>query len=296
MIPCLSQVCTLAATVAEDFDGYADGACTAVELWLTKVEEYLASGHTASELRQRAEDRGLALACAAYQGGLLMAREESRGEIESQLERRLDLLAALGVPVLVVTPDCLGPFSQGDLERAAMSLARAGERASTRRVRLALEFQARGTFLTNIETAVAFTQSIGHPQVGICLDAFHYAVGPSKSEDLKWLTRTNLFHVQFSDVADRPRELAADTDRILPGEGDFPLEPVVRHLRSIGYDGCVSLELPNPQFWPIAPQQFGEIGLTALRMVLGQASGGTAEGVTGRQDRRGGTASTEGLG
>ncbi|MFM7161027.1 MAG: sugar phosphate isomerase/epimerase family protein [Planctomycetaceae bacterium] len=275
MIPCLSQVCTLGATVEEDLDGYADGACTAVELWLTKVEEYLATGRTAAELLQRAADRGLTLACAAFQGGLLMGREEARGEVLDQFERRLDLLAALGVPVLVVTPDFLGPFSQADLERAAAGLAEAGERARSRRVRLALEFQARGTFLTNIETAVAFTQSIGHRNVGICLDAFHYAVGPSKSEDLGWLTRENLFHVQLSDVADRPRELATDADRILPGEGDFPLAPLVNHLRSIGYDGCVSLELLNPQFWPIAPQQFGEIGLTALRMALGQASGGT---------------------
>ncbi len=285
MIPCLSQVCTLGATVEEDLDGYADGACTAVELWLTKVEEYLATGHTPGELLQRAADRGLTLACAAFQGGLLMGREEARDEVFSQLERRLDLLAALGVPVLVVTPDFLGPFSQADLERAAAGLAEAGERARSRRVRLALEFQARGTFLTNIETAVAFTQSIGHPQVGICLDAFHYAVGSSKSEDLAWLTRENLFHVQLCDVADRPRELAADADRILPGEGDFPLAPLVNHLRSIGYDGCVSLELLNPRFWPIAPQQFGEIGLTALRMALGQASGGTARG---REGARGG--------
>lgn len=276
MIPCLSQVCTLGSTVEDDLDGYADGACTAVELWLTKVEAYLAAGHTAGELLQRAADRGLTLACAAFQGGLLMGREEARGEVLDQLERRLDLLAELAVPVLVITPDFLGPFSQGDLERAAAALGLAAERAKSRRVRLALEFQARGTFLTNIETAVGFIQSIGQPQVGICLDAFHYAVGPSKSEDLVWLTRENLFHVQLCDVADRPRELAADSDRILPGEGDFPLAPLVSHLRAIGYDGCVSLELLNPQFWPIAPQQFGEIGLTALRMALGQASGGTA--------------------
>ena len=39
---------------------------------------------------------------------------------------------------------------------------------------------------------------------------FHYYVGPSKPDDLGLLRRENLFHVQLCDVADVPRELAAD--------------------------------------------------------------------------------------
>ncbi|RPI89722.1 MAG: sugar phosphate isomerase/epimerase, partial [Planctomycetaceae bacterium] len=141
-------------------------------------------------------------------------------------------------------------------------------------VRLALEFQARGTFLNNLETAAQSVQSAEHPHVGLCLDAFQFATGPSKTEDLAWVTRQNLFHVQLCDVADRPRELATDSDRILPGEGDFHLAPLVAHLGRIGYTGCVSLELLNPLFWQIPAQQLGEVGLTSLRIILGQASGG----------------------
>jgi hypothetical protein len=35
----------------------------------------------------------------------------------------------------------------------------------------------------------------------------------------------------------------------------------------------VSLELLNPMFWQIPSRQIGEIGLTALRVSLGQAKG-----------------------
>jgi 4-hydroxyphenylpyruvate dioxygenase len=114
-------------------------------------------------------------------------------------------------------------------------------------------------------------ESVGHPHVGICLDLFHFFVGPSKFSDLGLLSPGNLFHVQVSDVADRPRELASDADRILPGDGDFPLQPVFDVLRQIGYAGAVSLELLNPMFWQIAARQVGEIGLTALRVALGDA-------------------------
>jgi sugar phosphate isomerase/epimerase len=70
------------------------------------------------------------------------------------------------------------------------------------------------------------------------------------------------------------RELASDSDRILPGEGDLPFSAVVERLRQIGYGGCVSVELMNPTIWQVPPRQFGEIAITALRRVLGQATMG----------------------
>jgi sugar phosphate isomerase/epimerase len=111
-----------------------------------------------------------------------------------------------------------------------------------------------------------------HPALGICFDVFHYYIGPSKLEDLAYLSVENLFHVQLSDLAQVPRELASDADRILPGDGDFLLAPIVEHLRQIGYAGPVAVELMNPHIWQIPPRQFGEIAMTALRKILGQAS------------------------
>ena len=109
--------------------------------------------------------------------------------------------------------------------------------------------------------------------MGICLDAFHYYVGPSKAEDLGYLTSANLFHVQLCDLAGTARELATDSDRVLPGDGDIPLAPIVGRLREIAYERCVSVELMNPQIWRIAPRQVGEIALSALARALATDSG-----------------------
>jgi sugar phosphate isomerase/epimerase len=73
-------------------------------------------------------------------------------------------------------------------------------------------------------------------------------------------------------VAGTPREFAVDADRVLPGDGDFPLAPIVDRLREIKYAACVSVELMNPAIWQIPPRHFGEVGITALRKVLGMAS------------------------
>jgi sugar phosphate isomerase/epimerase len=176
---------------------------------------------------------------------------------------------------LVVAVDAAGPLVEQDLDRIQASLSQAAAKAGEQGIRLALEFQAPATFGNNLQTAAALVAETGSPHLGLCLDVFHYYVGPSKSDDLGYLTRENLFHVQLCDLAGTPRELAGDGDRILPGDGDIPLGPLLDALRTIDYAGYVSLELMNPQIWRVPARQLGEIGITALRSVLGQANMGS---------------------
>ena len=86
----------------------------------------------------------------------------------------------------------------------------------------------------------------------------------------RYLTPQNLAWVQFCDLTGTPRELAGDCDRILPGEGDFQLAPIIEQLGRIGYDGYVSLEVLNPHLWQVAPDRVADLGRQALRRVLGR--------------------------
>jgi sugar phosphate isomerase/epimerase len=139
---------------------------------------------------------------------------------------------------------------------------------------LALEFQAKSTYPNNLQSAVAVVEEIGDSHLGLCLDAFHFFNGPSKETDLAYLTTENLFHVQLCDLVGVSREFANDADRVLPGDGDFPLAQIVNRLRAIGYAGCVSVELLDPAIWRIGPRQVCEVAMTALRKLLGMASMG----------------------
>ena len=273
MIPALAQICSLNSPFEEDVKEYAAGACQTIECWLGKLETYL-ERHSTDEVLRLLEKHGMAMPVASFQGGLLASQGEARKEHWSGFERRLNLCRELGIGTLVVTGDVSPPLAEPDLERVRFSLKEAAGRAATYGVRLALEFQGRAAVLNNLQTAAGMISEAGQPNLGICLDVFHYYIGPSKEEDLAYLAAENLFHVQLSDLAGIPREFAVDADRVLPGDGDFRLEPIVSHLRSIGYSGHVSVELMNPQIWQIPPRQFGEIGMTALRKVLGQASMG----------------------
>jgi 2-keto-myo-inositol isomerase len=273
MRPALAQVCSLNAPLERAIEDYAAGKCPAIELWFTMLETYL-ERHLPDDLRRLLGENEMAAPVASYQGGLLGGGPSQRDAAGALFRRRLELCRTLGIGTMVLAAD-LGtsqaPGAVTDLQDVVARLAaaaRAGEQAG---VRLALEFQARSPLLNNLETAAAVVDQIANPYLGICLDLFHYHTGPSKPEDLAWLTADNLLHVQLCDLAGTPRELATDSMRVLPGDGDIPIEPIVCRLREISYAGHVSVELMNPQIWQVPALQFGEVAMTALRRALGQA-------------------------
>lgn len=284
MRPALANVSSLSSPLSVDVEDYAAGQCRAIEVWLTKLEDYLA-GRSLDALRELLARHDVSFPVASFQGGLLDTQGEARRLAWELFAKRLELCQTLGIGTLVVACDVKRPFDAESLARTDASLRLAARQASDRGVRLALEFQADAAFGNNLLTAAMLVDEIGHPALGLCLDAFHYYVGPSQAEDLACLRPDNLFHVQLCDLSLAPRELAADGQRILPGDGDIPLGPVVARLREIGYAGHVSVELLNPRLWQVPARQFGEIALTALRKVLGLASMEDARSTGGPSER-----------
>jgi sugar phosphate isomerase/epimerase len=134
-------------------------------------------------------------------------------------------------------------------------------------IELALEFRSDSRWLSSLDTAAAIVSQVDHPRIGLCLDLFHYYLGPSKFEDLNAIVVGLLKSVQFSDLIGTPRELARDTDRILPGEGDFELSAIVGRLQKYDYSGRVSVEVPNPHLWPIACDRVADMAHQAISRI-----------------------------
>lgn len=273
MLPAVSQVCTLHAPFEADIADYAAGHCSAVEIWWGKLDAYL-KDHTVDDVRRLLAEHEMASPAASFQGGLLTSQADARREHWALFTRRLELCRAIGIGTMVLAGDVDGPLAEQDFERVRVSLRQAAQQAEAAGIRIALEFQARAIFPNNLQSAAWLVADCGSPNLGLCLDLFHFYTGPSKHEDLGLLTAENLFHVQLCDLAGHLRELAGDFDRVLPGDGDFQLAPLVARLREIGYARAVSVELMNPQIWQVPPRQVGEIAMTALRRVLGLASMG----------------------
>lgn len=271
MKPAISLVCSLNAPLERDIAEYAGAQCRDIELWLTKLETYLEQ-RSVDDARRLFAEHEVNIPVASYQGGLLTSQGESRRETWGHFAKRLELCQTFGIGTLVVAADIQDPLDETVLERIHVSLLDAAKRAADHNVRIALEFQAGSRFLNNLQSTAAIIAEIGLDNLGICLDLFHYYTGPSKYEDLGLVTPQNLFHVQLSDLSGIAREFASDSDRIIPGDGDFLLVPILDHLRHIGYDGYLSMELMNPLIWQVPPENTAEIGITALRKLLGLQS------------------------
>src|SRR5947209_10862725 len=104
MRPCISEATTLPCSFLEDVSAYADAGCTAMEVWLTKLETHLEKC-SAADTRKLLQDRGVTPVAASYQGGLLLSQGEARRAHFDHFRRRLDLCAGLAIPTLIVVAD-----------------------------------------------------------------------------------------------------------------------------------------------------------------------------------------------
>ncbi len=272
MIPVLAQISSLGSPWDADVTDYAAGQCQALEIWLGKLETYLQS-HSEDDVRAVLDSHQMTMPVASFQGGLLGGRTEARQVHWDHFQRRLVLCRNLDIGTLVVAADIQGAAAQVDPDQVCSSLVEAADRAAAAGVRIALEFQTRSAFCNNLETALAVVAETNHANLGVCLDTFHFFTGPSKTEDLAKLTPETLFHVQLCDLAGRPRELATDADRILPGDGDLPLAALLQRLAKTGYTGTVSVELMNPRIWQVPARSYAEVAMTALETLLAAAKG-----------------------
>lgn len=268
MIPCLSQVTTLNEPFDDDLEAYALAGWTAIELWLTKLERQLES-QPLPEIKQRLDDLGLRAAGASAQGGLLLSNGQERQEHWDHFRRRLEILAELGATTLVIVPDFTREPGPSEMAQAIESLQEAAALAGGHGIRLALEFPKSARFCASLDTALALVGQVDSEHLGVCLDFFHYYTGPSKFEDLAYLNPGNLAWVQLCDLAGTPRELAGDSDRVLPGDGDFQLEPILDHLVRIDYPGYLSVEVMNPNLWTIPADRVAPIAFQATLRALG---------------------------
>ena len=244
-----------------------------MEVWLTKLESHL-QANTADDLHRLLERHEMKLPVASFQGGLLASQGEEREAHWEHFAQRLELCREFHIGTLVVACDIAGKLTQETLDRVSASLAQAADMGAEKSVRIALEFQRQAAFGNNLQSAAMMVAEANHPNLGICLDTFHFFNGPSKLADLGYLSDSNLFHVQLCDIAGVPRELATDSDRILPGDGDWPLEPVIEYLRSANYQGHVAIEVLNPQIWQVPALQFGEIAMTAFQRLITEENNG----------------------
>ena len=60
----------------------------------------------------------------------------------------------------------------------------------------------------------------------------------------------------------------SDAQRVYPGDGIAPLKELLRDLKALGFQGYLSLEVFNREYWKLDAQVVARTGLEKLRAAV----------------------------
>ncbi|WP_370622054.1 TIM barrel protein [Bacillus sp. JCM 19034] len=86
-------------------------------------------------------------------------------------------------------------------------------------------------------------ETIGEPNVGLLIDAYHCYTTGMKFEELNQIPIELIVHVHINDAKAIPVSEILDNDRLYPGEGVIDLVSFLKQLNAIGYKGAVTQEV-----------------------------------------------------
>jgi sugar phosphate isomerase/epimerase len=95
------------------------------------------------------------------------------------------------------------------------------------------------TFLTEIESTIAFLECFRSPHLKMVLDVYHFGHCQSMLANLREI----IPHTALVQLGDRRSQLGFDQNRCLLGTGKIPLVQIVRQLVEAGYQGDFDVEL-----------------------------------------------------
>ncbi|WP_436778313.1 sugar phosphate isomerase/epimerase family protein [Yinghuangia sp. YIM S09857] len=117
----------------------------------------------------------------------------------------------------------------------------------------------------SIAAATTLLDRVGHPNLRLVVESWHFFRGPSTWQDMDELPLERFGFVQFADA---PEQVSDDIHqesmqrRVLPGEGVFDLRRFCDAVTGKGYDGVVSVEVLSER-WRAA--DLGEFARATLR-------------------------------
>ncbi|NLT71183.1 MAG: sugar phosphate isomerase/epimerase [Verrucomicrobiaceae bacterium] len=246
-----------------------------IELWAVELYEHVGRGGEISEVEKALADHGLEVPC------FIAVRNWGESEgweyrlAMDEARRRFELAARLGAPLMVCTPPLQRPGIAG-LARGYADLLQIGRDTGVRAV---LEYISFFASLTNIPDTVAVLDECGDPDGCTILDAFHNWNNRTTLADVRALPLERIAHYHINDAAPGiPSGSQKDPDRVMPGDGVIDLREELGALREKGYEGWLSLELFNAEWWAKDPLETAKTGLERMKALCAEVGWQEREG------------------
>ena len=241
-----------------------DAGFDAIEPWIDELEAHQNAGGSLEDLGAQIRDAGLSVQGAIGFAPWITGTPESL----EQARRDMELVARVGGTLIAAPPMGAVETSDLSLETIAQRYAALCEIGREVGVRPLVEVWGFAQTLSKLGEAAFVSIESGAPNAGVLADVYHLYKGGSPIQGLRMLNADALpiFHV--NDYPAIAPAAIADADRVWPGDGVAPLGEVFGLLRDLGFDGYLSLELFNPNYWRGDPLETAKIGREKLRAAL----------------------------
>lgn len=245
-----------------------------IEPWIREIEAYQQAGGSLADMRKRISDHGLKVESAIGFAHWIVDDPTKRKAGLEQAKRDMELVAAIGGTRIAAPPT--GATKQNDLDLFAAAkrfgdLMKVGESIG---VTPQAEVWGFSQSLSRLgETAFVVIES-GNPNALILPDVYHIFKGGSDFAGLNLLSGKAIQVFHMNDYPATPdRKTINDAHRVYPGDGVAPLDQILQTLSEIGFQGALSLELFNRDYWKQDPRLVLETGLAKMKQAVAKAFG-----------------------
>jgi 4-hydroxyphenylpyruvate dioxygenase len=245
----------LSAAAAAGFDG--------VEVF---EPDLVASPWSPAELAARCADLGLSIDLYQPFRDLDSTDPDRFARNLRRLDRKLDVMAALGVDTVLVCSS-VAPDAVADPDVLAEQLATAAARAGERGARIAYEALAWGTHVSTWEASWDAVRRADSPALGLCLDSFHVLSRGGDPAGFLDVPGEKLFFLQLADAPQLRMDVLqwSRHHRLFPGQGAFDLPTFLGCVLTAGYTGPLSLEVFNDVYRQADPTRTAVDAMRSLQ-------------------------------
>lgn len=242
----------------------------AVEPWDSELEEYEKGGGDLKEMAKYLRDHDLFVPSMIGLWGALPESEEAFQKSLPATRNRMRMASEIGCEFVQTIPNKVGehydPHFVADCYRRIIEIG-----IEDYNVKPALVFVEMFPVKT-MGQALSIAADADHPEARIIPDVFHMYISGGGFEGLKMLSGRSMAIFQFNDAPKgMTREDMQDKDRVYPGDGILPLPAILKDLKKTGFDGCVSVELYNPEYYKRDLLEVAKTGMAKTLEVIGEA-------------------------
>ncbi len=236
----ISEVTTYSWSFERDVRTFARYGIPAMGIWRQKLADY--GEEKGAELLA---ETGIDVSNVYFAGGFTGHDGHSFQDAVDDAEQAIETASLLQADCLTIYTGARAGHTKSHACRLIqMALEQLLPVAEVNDVVLALEpMHARAgadwTFLTNLESALDFVNSMGSRHLKLALDTYHWGRSRKLYSLLHQLV-PQLAVVFLGDASSSPDE---EQNRCLLGEGNISLERLVAALLAHGYDGCFDVRL-----------------------------------------------------